>query len=259
MSRTVSRRGEWCSRAAVTARSTAGAGWVSISRSIRTRLGLHPVPARQHVLDGQRGVVEHEAVHEAPKVAERRLDAVEQRLEPLDRVRLGEVRVGERQRRHQVLDLARHAGDVDPRLAEVDLHRRAGQHAAVHEGLLPRGGRPQPRDVPAHRPRRERSRRAAAGRPLEDATLAAYLGELHDQGRAPASAATAVAAACFRARLAGRPSPGRGTDGPGPSPATGGRPAVEAGGKRGRSGRRTSPPSSPPATSRASAAVASTP
>ena len=31
--------------------------------------------------------------------------------------------------------------------------------------------------------------------------------ELHDQGRAPASAATAVAAACFRARLAGEPSP----------------------------------------------------
>ena len=45
------------------------------------------------------------------------------------------------------------------------------------------------------------------GRPLEDATLAAYLGELHDQGRAPASAATAVAAACFRARLADDPTP----------------------------------------------------
>ena len=42
---------------------------------------------------------------------------------------------------------------------------------------------------------------------LEDATLAVYLAELHDQGRAPASAATAVAAACFRARLAGEPSP----------------------------------------------------
>ena len=46
------------------------------------------------------------------------------------------------------------------------------------------------------------------GRRLEDATLAAFLAELHDQGRAPASAATAVAAACFRARLAGEPSPG---------------------------------------------------
>ena len=45
------------------------------------------------------------------------------------------------------------------------------------------------------------------GRPLEDATLAAYLAELHDQGRAPASAATAVAAACFRARLADDPTP----------------------------------------------------
>ncbi len=45
------------------------------------------------------------------------------------------------------------------------------------------------------------------GRPLEDLVLAAYLAELHDQGRAPASASTAVAAACFRARLAGEPSP----------------------------------------------------
>ena len=45
------------------------------------------------------------------------------------------------------------------------------------------------------------------GRPLEDQTLAAYLAELHDQGRAAPSASTAVAAACFRARLAGRPSP----------------------------------------------------
>ena len=41
------------------------------------------------------------------------------------------------------------------------------------------------------------------GRPLEDATLATYLGELHEQGRAPASAATAVAAACYKAE--GRP------------------------------------------------------
>ena len=34
---------------------------------------------------------------------------------------------------------------------------------------------------------------------LEDVTLAEYLAELHDQGRAPASASTAVAAARFRA------------------------------------------------------------
>ena len=64
-----------------------------------------------------RHIVGDDAVHHAAVVAERRLDAVEQRLQPLDRIRLGEVRVGERQRRHQVLHLARHAGDVDPRLA----------------------------------------------------------------------------------------------------------------------------------------------
>ena len=46
-----------------------------------------------------------------------------------------------------------------------------------------------------------------AGRGLDDQALATYLAELHDQGRAPASASTAVAAACFRARLAGEPSP----------------------------------------------------
>ena len=46
-----------------------------------------------------------------------------------------------------------------------------------------------------------------AGRALEDATLAVYLAELHEQGRAPSSASTAVAAARFRARLAGEPSP----------------------------------------------------
>ena len=45
------------------------------------------------------------------------------------------------------------------------------------------------------------------GRVLDDPALAAYLAELHDQGRAPASASTTVAAACFRARLAGEPSP----------------------------------------------------
>ena len=46
-----------------------------------------------------------------------------------------------------------------------------------------------------------------AGRALEDATLAVYLAELHEQGRAPSSASTAVAAARFRARLVGEPSP----------------------------------------------------
>ena len=45
------------------------------------------------------------------------------------------------------------------------------------------------------------------GRPLEDARLAAYLAELHDAGRAPSSASMTVAAARFRAKLAGQPSP----------------------------------------------------
>ena len=42
------------------------------------------------------------------------------------------------------------------------------------------------------------------GRELDDATLASHLAELHDAGRAPASAAMVVAAANFRARLAAR-------------------------------------------------------
>ena len=45
------------------------------------------------------------------------------------------------------------------------------------------------------------------GRALDDASLAAYLAVLHDAGRAPASASTAVAAARFRARLAGLDDP----------------------------------------------------
>ena len=45
------------------------------------------------------------------------------------------------------------------------------------------------------------------GRRLDDAALAAYLAELHDAGRAASSAAVAVAAARFRARLAGQADP----------------------------------------------------
>ena len=39
------------------------------------------------------------------------------------------------------------------------------------------------------------------GRELNDMSLAAYLAELHDAGRAASSAAMAAAAACFRAKL----------------------------------------------------------
>lgn len=45
------------------------------------------------------------------------------------------------------------------------------------------------------------------GRRLDDASLAAYLAGLHDDGRAAPSAAMAVAAARFRARLRGQPDP----------------------------------------------------
>ena len=45
------------------------------------------------------------------------------------------------------------------------------------------------------------------GRELDDAALAAYLAELHDAGRAAPCASMAVAAACFRAKLAGQPAP----------------------------------------------------
>ena len=45
------------------------------------------------------------------------------------------------------------------------------------------------------------------GRELDDAALATYLAEPHDAGRASSSASMAVAAACFRAKLAGQPAP----------------------------------------------------
>ena len=46
-----------------------------------------------------------------------------------------------------------------------------------------------------------------AGRPLDDATLAVYLAELHDAGKSPATIGLAVAAVRFRAKLTGAPSP----------------------------------------------------
>ena len=44
-------------------------------------------------------------------------------------------------------------------------------------------------------------------RGITDASLAAYLGEIYDSGRAPATASVAMAAVAFRARLAGQPNP----------------------------------------------------
>ena len=44
-------------------------------------------------------------------------------------------------------------------------------------------------------------------RDCQPASLAAYLTELHDSGSASSIAAITVAAACFRAKLAGQPTP----------------------------------------------------
>ena len=46
-----------------------------------------------------------------------------------------------------------------------------------------------------------------AGRPLDDASLAAYVAELHDAGKSPATIGLTVAAVRFRAKLTGAPSP----------------------------------------------------
>ena len=46
-----------------------------------------------------------------------------------------------------------------------------------------------------------------AGRVLDDASLAAYVAHVCESGRAPSTAAMAVKAATFRAKLAGQPSP----------------------------------------------------
>ena len=116
-----------------------------------------------------------------------------------DRVRVGEVRVRVWQRRHLAIDLARRPGDVAPRFPEVDLHRRAGKRAAVHEGLLrlpPRDHVDQRgRDDLARRlrrrgpPRRRKKRgRVRRGHLLDrgDAALRRrYVTALHCSGRPP--------------------------------------------------------------------------
>ena len=96
-----------------------------------------------------------------PEVRQRAGDAVEQALEPLDPVRPGEVRVRRGQRRHQKLHLAQIPAQLDPRLAEVDLHRVARPVRAVHEGLLAEQLRPDPGDVAAAASAAAAARRSA--------------------------------------------------------------------------------------------------
>ena len=84
------------------------------------------------------------------------------------------------------------------------------------------GGRRRPRDAwsrtsvsPSRRRAYAGALRRLDGRELDDASLAVYLAELHDAGRALSSASMAVAAACFRAKLAGQPTFRQRADGPG--------------------------------------------
>ena len=114
-------------------------------------------------------------------------------------------------------------------LGDVTVHRRFGRRLEPGASLRPGSPCEHP---PGRTPGRSAdSTSGSDGRGLEDATLA----ELHDQGRAQASVSTAVAVACFRARLAREPNP------------AGSSPATAAVGSRGRSGWQTWPPSSPPA------------
>ena len=87
--------------------------------------------------------------------------------------------------------------------------------------------------------------------PLTDALLAVYLGAIFEAGRAPATAALAVAAVRFRATLAGQPGPRRGSDRPrvGRLPAHGRRPGPGPGrpAARGTGSPRFSPPPPVPA------------
>ena len=122
------------------------------------RIGLHPVPAGQHLLDRDRRVVEHHPVRHAAHRGKRRLDPIQQRLESLHRIRLREIHVGVGQGRHHILDLPQHTGDLGPRFSEVDFQRHPRPRAAVHIHLLRRRGGLQPRHIPAHRALGHRSR-----------------------------------------------------------------------------------------------------
>ena len=79
--------------------------------------------------------------------------------------------------------------------------RRHADHPEAHRRLHQR-----------QHPTGLRRRAAALGRlagaaPVDDASLAVYLGTIFEAGRAPATAALAVAAVRFRAKLAGQPDP----------------------------------------------------
>ena len=76
-----------------------------------------------------------------------------------------------------------------------------GDRAPAGRGLR------QPEHPTGLRRRAPAARRLARRPRAPRCDLAAYLAELHDAGRASSSASMAVAAACFRAKLAGQPAP----------------------------------------------------
>ena len=122
------------------------------------RIGLHPVPAGQHLLDRDRRVVQDYPVRHAAHIGKRRLDPIQQRLESLDGIRLREIHVGVGQGRHHILDLPQHTGDLGPRFPEVDFQRHPRPRATVHVHFLRRRRGLQPRHIPAHRALGNRSR-----------------------------------------------------------------------------------------------------
>jgi len=98
-------------------------------------LVFDPLGAMPDLAYRERCVIEHHATGQAPEVEERGDDRVEQALQSLHRIGLGEVGIAAGQRRHQELHLLLTAGDDGPALAEVDLHGLAREVGAVHERL----------------------------------------------------------------------------------------------------------------------------
>ena len=171
---------------------------------------MHPLilPASDHV--------ENLAIH--PLFHEHVSERLHQRTNPI----LGPI--GEMVAQHQPLPKQRmrpplHRPNQLPVPAAADSASPAASSAAVTPALTIRThsvGRPTPtaqRLVEASVSPNTRRAYAGAlrrldawldGRELHDVTLAAYLAELHDAGRAASSASMA---ACFRAKLAGQPAP----------------------------------------------------
>ncbi len=94
---------------------------------------LDPLASPQHLLYGQRRVIQDEPPRQPAEEAERFRQAVEQAFDPLDAVGFREVGVAIRQRRDEEAQLQLLAADHGPRLAKVDFERLARPMRAMHE------------------------------------------------------------------------------------------------------------------------------